>query len=91
LRLDGHPQPEVSKCLYTKKLLAFLVPLGIKNSHWEVNRHLKLGSVFGLYHVTDASNKQGYACAFNQDALLLDALKNRLDKFCRLHPQSLIF
>jgi len=91
LRLDGHPQPEVSKCLYTKKLLAFLVPLGIKKSYWEVSQHLKLSPVFSLHYLTDGSNKQGYACAFNQDALLLDALKNRLDEFCRLHPQSLIF
>jgi CRISPR-associated endonuclease/helicase Cas3 len=85
------PNQKLASASTQKKLLAFLVPLGIKNSHWEVNRHLKLGSVFGLYHVTDASNKQGYACAFNQDALLLDALKNRLDEFCRLHPQSSIF
>ena len=87
----GHPQIEIGKCLYSKKLLAFLVPLGIRQSHWDVSRHLKLSPVFGIYHLTDGSNKQGYACAFNQDALLLDALKHRLTKFCRSQPQSLIF
>lgn len=91
LSLIGHPQAEIAKCLYAKKLLAFLVPLGIRQSHWEVSRHLKLSPVFGLYQLTDGSNKQGYACAFNQDALLLEALKHRLTKFCRLQPQSLIF
>jgi len=91
LSLVGHPQPEIGKCLYAKQLLAFLVPLGIRQLHWEVSRHLKLSPVFGLHHLTDGSNKQGYACAFNQDALLLAALKRRLSKFCRLQPQSLIF
>lgn len=91
LSLVGHPQPEVGKCLYSKKLLAFLVPLGIRQLHWEISRYLKLSPVFGLHYLTDGSNKQGYACAFNQDALLLSALKGRLTKFCRLQPQSLIF
>lgn len=91
LSLVGHPQSEVGKCLYQKKLLAFLVPLGIRQLHWEVSRHLKLSPVFGLHYLTDGSNKQGYACAFNQDALLLEALHWRLAKFCRLQPQSLIF
>ncbi|UBF30155.1 type I-D CRISPR-associated helicase Cas3' (plasmid) [Kovacikia minuta CCNUW1] len=91
LSLVGHPQSEVGKCLYQKKLLAFLVPLGIRQLHWEVSRHLKLSPVFGLHYLTDGSNKQGYACAFNQDALLLAALHGRLTKFCRLQPQSLIF
>lgn len=91
LSLVGHPQPEIGRCLYSKKLLAFLVPLGTRQLHWEVSRHLKLSPVFGLHYLTDGSNKQGYACAFNQDALLLDALKSRLTKFCRLQPQSLIF
>jgi CRISPR-associated endonuclease/helicase Cas3 len=91
LSLVGHPQSEVGKCLYQKKLLAFLVPLGIRQLHWEVSRHLKLSPVFGLHYLTDGSNKQGYACAFNQDALLLEALRGRLGKFCRLQPQSLIF
>ncbi|MEM9119530.1 MAG: type I-D CRISPR-associated helicase Cas3' [Cyanobacteria bacterium P01_F01_bin.56] len=91
LSLIGHPQAEIARCLYAKKLLAFQVPLGIRQSHWEVSCHLKLSPVFGLYQLTDGSNKQGYACAFNQDALLLEALKHRLTKFCRLQPQSLIF
>jgi len=91
LSLVGHPQVDIAKCLYQKKILAFLIPLGIRQSHWEVSRYLNLSPVFGLYNLTDGSNKQGYACAFNQDALLLDALKGRLGKFCRNQPQSLIF
>uniref|UniRef100_B8HXC3 CRISPR-associated helicase, Cyano-type n=1 Tax=Cyanothece sp. (strain PCC 7425 / ATCC 29141) TaxID=395961 RepID=B8HXC3_CYAP4 len=91
LSLVGHLQSEVGRCFYSKKLLAFLVPLGMRQLHWEVSRHLKLSPVFGLHYLIDGSNKQGYACAFNQDALLLDALKSRLTKFCRLQPQSLIF
>lgn len=91
LSLVGHPQSDVGKCLYSKKLLTFLVPLGIRQSQWEISRYLKLSPVFGLYYLTDGSNKQGYACAFNQDALLLEALSGRLTKFCRLQPQSLIF
>jgi CRISPR-associated endonuclease/helicase Cas3 len=91
LSLVGHPQPEVGKCLSKHKHLAFLVPLRIRQSHWEVSRALKLSPVFGLYYLTDASNKQSYAVAFNQDALLLEALKGRLAQFCRLQPQSLIF
>lgn len=91
LSLVGHPQPEVGKCLSKQKHLAFLVPVGIRGSQWDVRRTLKLSPVFGLYDLTDASNRQRYAVAFNQDALLLDALKKRLYEFCRLQPQSLIF
>jgi CRISPR-associated endonuclease/helicase Cas3 len=91
LSLVGHPQPDVTQCLYSQTYLTFLVPLGARQQHWDVSRHLNLSPTFGLYSLTDGSNKQRYACAFNQDALLLDALKNRLIKFCHSHPQSLIF
>jgi CRISPR-associated endonuclease/helicase Cas3 len=92
LNLDGHPQSEVIKCLSKQKLLAFLIPVNRSqpNSHWDVSRHLHLSPLFGLYRLTDAGG-QAYACAFNQDALLLEALNWRLKKFYRNQPQSLIF
>lgn len=92
LNLDGHPQSEVIKCLSQQKLLAFLVPVNRRqpNSHWDVSRHLHLSPLFGLYRLTDGGG-QAYACAFNQDALLLESLNWRLQKFYRNQPQSLIF
>ncbi len=92
LSLIGHPQTEVQSCLKKKKLLTFLVPVDRTqpNSHWDVSRTLHLGNLFGLYRLEDGSG-QAYACAFNQDALLLEALKWRLKKFNQHQPQSLIF
>lgn len=92
LSLVGHPQAEVVTCLSSQKLLAYLVPVNHRqlNSHWEVSHALHLSPLFGLYRLTDGSEK-AYACAFNQDALLLDALGGRLKKSCRTQPQSLIF
>lgn len=92
LNLDGHPQSEVIKCLGKQKLLVFLIPVNRSqpNSHWDVSRHLHLSPLFGLYRLTDAGG-QAYACAFNQDALLLDALNWHLKKFYCNQPQSLIF
>jgi CRISPR-associated endonuclease/helicase Cas3 len=92
LSLIGHPQSEVITCLRQKKLLTFLVPVN-KNklsSHWEVSRTLRLSPLFGLYRLVDAS-EQAYACAFNQDALLLEALKWHLKKFTSTQFQSSIF
>ncbi len=56
-------------------MLAFLVPVdpGKRDSHWQVSKKLNLSPLFGLYRLEDNSNG-AYACAFNQDALLLDAL-----------------
>lgn len=90
--LAGHPQTEVSNCLKQKKILAFLVPVNRQNlsSHWEINYSLHLSPLFGLYRLTDGAG-QAYACAFNQDALLLEALKWRLKKFFRTQSQSIIF
>lgn len=92
LKIDGHPQAEVVNCLSKRKLLTFLVPVNKSSpqSHWEVSRCLNLSPLFGLYRLRDAS-EQAYACAFNQDALLLEALKWRLKKFNRNSRQSLIF
>lgn len=92
LSIIGHPQSEVINCLKQNKLLAFLVPVIKKplNSHWEVSRILKLNPLFGLYRLTDGG-EQAYACAFNQDALLLEALKWRLKKFNNNRFESSIF
>jgi CRISPR-associated endonuclease/helicase Cas3 len=92
LSLIGHPQSDVVTCLRQKKLLTFLVPVN-KNklsSHWEVNHTLNLSPLFGLYRLVDAS-EEAYACAFNQDALLLEALKWRLKKFTTTRFESSIF
>lgn len=92
LSLIGHPQSDVINCLQQKKLLTFLVPVN-KNkqgSHWDVSRTLNLSPLFGLYRLVDAS-EQAYACAFNQDALLLEALKWRLKKFTNTRFESTIF
>ncbi len=92
LNLIGHPQSDVISCLRQKKLLTFLVPVN-KNklsSHWEVSRTLNLSPLFGLYRLVDGS-EQAYACAFNQDALLLSALKWRLKKFTTARFESSIF
>ncbi|MFB8789935.1 MAG: type I-D CRISPR-associated helicase Cas3' [Potamolinea sp.] len=92
LSIVGHPQADVVTCLSRKKLLTFLVPVNRNkpSSHWDVSRHLNLSPSFGLYRVTDGS-EQAYGCAFNQDALFLEALKWRLQRFCRTQSQSLIF
>ncbi|GAB4284733.1 MAG: hypothetical protein Fur0025_15730 [Oscillatoriaceae cyanobacterium] len=92
LTIVGHPQGEVSRCLKGRKILAFLVPVNRNqpSSHWQVSYKLHLSPLFGLYRLTDAA-AQAYACAFNQDALLLEALKYRLGQFCRRETKSLIF
>lgn len=92
LNIIGHPQSDVVTCLSRKKLLTYLVPVirHHPSSHWDVSRTLHLSPFFGLHRLTDAAEK-AYACAFNQDALLLEALKWRLKKFCRTQPESLIF
>jgi CRISPR-associated endonuclease/helicase Cas3 len=92
LTLIGHPQADVINCLRQKKLLTFLVPVNKnkQSSHWEVSRTLNLSPLFGLYRLVDAS-EQTYAGAFNQDALLLEALKWRLKKFTTNRFESSIF
>jgi CRISPR-associated endonuclease/helicase Cas3 len=92
LSITGHPQSNVINCLKQNKLLAFLVPVIKKplNSHWEVSKILKLNPLFGLYRLTDGG-EQAYACAFNQDALLLEALRWRLKKFNNNRFESSIF
>lgn len=79
LSIVGHPQSEVKKCLRKRKLLAFILSVNRTQaySHWEVSHKLHLNPTFGLYRLTDGDGTV-YACAFNQDALLLEAMKWRL-------------
>lgn len=93
LSIEGHPQEKVATCLGRRKLLAFVVqPRNHKqsSSHWEISGILRLNPSFGLYRLRDG-DRQFYACAFNQDALLLEALKPRLKEICRRQPQLLMF
>lgn len=92
LTIIGHPQPEINRCLQRRKFLAFLVPVNRTqpSSHWQVSRKLQLPMSFGLYRLVDADS-QAYACAFNQDALLLEALKWQLQSFCRQQSNPLVF
>ncbi|MEY3400518.1 MAG: CRISPR-associated protein Cas3 [Anabaena sp. CRKS33] len=87
LNITGHPQTEVSRCLKGQKLLAFLVTVNRSqnNSHWEISRTLYLSPTFGLYRLKD-SDGQFYACAFNQDALLLEAIKWKIRPCERSKP-----
>ena len=84
-------------CLSRKKLLTFVIPVDRKrkNSHWDVSRILNLSPLFGLYRLIDGDD-QAYACAFNQDALLLKALgsgkpNTQLEKLYQRHTKSSIF
>jgi CRISPR-associated endonuclease/helicase Cas3 len=86
LRLINHPQADVIDCLSRKKVLSFLVP----GDYWKIREALRLGALFALHPLMDSS-EQTYACAFNQDALLLKAMSYRLTKFCRKNSTSLFF
>ncbi|ACB00887.1 conserved hypothetical protein, helicase domain (plasmid) [Picosynechococcus sp. PCC 7002] len=93
LQLKGHIQTELSRCLGRSKYLVYLVPVNRNNpsSHWDISRKLRLSPLFGLYRLTD-SGGNAYGCAFNHDALLLEALKWRLGDFCKqATSESLIF
>jgi len=86
LRLINHPQADVIDCMSRKKVLSFLVP----GDYWKIREALRLGALFALHPLVDSS-EQTYACAFNQDALLLKAMSYRLTKFCRKNSTSLFF
>jgi len=76
----NHPQRyQINQVLRKKELLTFLVQVDRKNpsSHWDILRQLRLPPTFGLYRLTDGDD-QAYACAFNQDALLLESMKWRI-------------
>ena len=87
LSITGHPQTEVGRCLRKQNLLTFLVQVNRSqpSSHWDISKTLGLSSTFGLYRLTDADD-QVYACAFNQDALLLETLKRRLKPCKKSNP-----
>jgi CRISPR-associated endonuclease/helicase Cas3 len=89
LRLE-HPQSDVKSCLSRRKFLVYLIPLGKRQSQWDVVQALRLNPTFGIYRLTDAGS-QTYACAFNQDALLLAAMTGRLKPFQKNQTKSLIF
>ncbi|MCS6959177.1 MAG: type I-D CRISPR-associated helicase Cas3' [Pseudanabaenaceae cyanobacterium SKYGB_i_bin29] len=84
LYIEGHPQKDLGNFIKTCKLLAFLVPIGRKNNdrYWQLMRKLSLPPTFGLYQLF-TSDRAAFACAFNQNALILEALKHRIAKeFC---------
>jgi CRISPR-associated endonuclease/helicase Cas3 len=86
LRLINHPQADVIDCLSHKKVLSLLVP----GDYWKIREALRLGALFALHPLVDSS-EQTYACAFNQDALLLKAMSYQLTKFCRKNSTSLFY
>ncbi|MFP4119613.1 type I-D CRISPR-associated helicase Cas3' [Coleofasciculus sp.] len=85
--IEGHPQRSpLNQQISRQKLLAFLVPLSRQHpTIWDVRNRLYLSPNFGLYQLTDADD-ESYACAFNQDALLLEALKWKLKRCQRTKP-----
>ena len=68
-------------------MLTFLVPIGKRHyqSHWGVSNDLRLSPTFGIHRISD-QQKKPYACAFNQDALLLEALKWKIDRCANTEP-----
>lgn len=93
ISITNHPQElEISQFLRHKELLAFLIPLGKKQLS-DLYRMLYLNPTFGLYQLTDL-DQDAYACAFNHNALLLEALSQtnkELKNICLSHTQSYFF
>jgi len=85
ISIEGHPQSsQLRKHLSKNKLLAFLVPLSRQHpTIWDIKNILRLNPNFGLYLLADA-DEESYACAFNQDALLLEALKWKVKRCQRV-------
>jgi CRISPR-associated endonuclease/helicase Cas3 len=84
ISIEGHPQSKQLRGF--KNLLTFLVPLSRQHpTLWDVRNKLRLSPTFGLYQLTDADD-ESYACAFNQDALLLEALKWKLKRCEKTKP-----
>lgn len=95
IAITDHPQAsEINPFLKRRQLLAFLVPVTRNpDSHWRIREMLYLSPTFGMYRLVD-SDCQAYACAFNHDALLLDALSyyNRnFKKYCQQNTQASFF
>ncbi len=87
ISLKRHPQKqEINQVLESLNLLTFLIPISHKkNSHWNILNALHLPATFGIYRISDEQGKD-YACAFNQDALLLESLKYKLPRCQNTHP-----
>ncbi|MGB3535828.1 MAG: type I-D CRISPR-associated helicase Cas3' [Microcoleaceae cyanobacterium] len=85
--LKRHPQKqEINQILESLNLLTFLIPISYKkNSHWNILNALHLPATFGIYRISDEQGKD-YACAFNQDALLLESLKYKLPRCKNTEP-----
>ena len=81
--------PEVSRALARKRLLVYLVPIPTRSSPWEIHRRLRLPATFGIYRLRDADGN-AYGCAFDRDALLLEALKHNLNDLCRSRPTAIV-
>lgn len=89
--IKGHPQQaELNMCLANQNLLTFLVRIDPRyyKSHWDISNDLHLNATFGIYRISDQQSKN-YACAFNQDALLLEALKWKLKRCANTEPYIL--
>jgi CRISPR-associated endonuclease/helicase Cas3 len=87
LFLTGHPQQTaLNQTLEDLEILSFLVPVAkTPQSHWTIPNSLFLPPTFGIYRLIDSQDK-AYACAFNQDALLLEALKWKINRCTNTQP-----
>jgi CRISPR-associated endonuclease/helicase Cas3 len=93
ISIVNHPQEtEINRHLNRKSILTFLIPLGKRQTHWDIKKMLYLKPTFGLYLIRDIDNEK-YACAFNHDALLLQALAQggKLKKHCQTENKALVF
>ncbi|NET89782.1 MAG: type I-D CRISPR-associated helicase Cas3' [Kamptonema sp. SIO1D9] len=87
LFLSGHPQQTaLNQALEDLEFLSFLVPVAKDpRSHWKIRNTLFLPPTFGVHRLIDSQDK-AYACAFNQDALLLESLKWKIDRCTHSDP-----
>lgn len=82
LLIKNHPQKsQINECLENLNILTFLISIDRRDpkSHWTIKNTLRLPPTFGIYRLTDAQYKD-YATAFNQDVLLLEALKWKIPR-----------
>jgi CRISPR-associated endonuclease/helicase Cas3 len=74
IMLKGDLDTSLKKGIKKLSLLAFLIPLDKPQQLWSIRESLSLSATFGIYPLQDADERY-HACAFNQDALLLESLK----------------
>jgi CRISPR-associated endonuclease/helicase Cas3 len=74
IMLKGDLDTALKKGIKKLSLLAFLIPLHKPQQLWSIRESLSLSATFGIYPLQDADERY-HACAFNQDALLLESLK----------------